>query len=220
LFRFPSSQVSAHQSHCCRITYSLGVATVPRIFVSLVTCFHTIPWHYSAIAQAGGKDQLTCGAPRLQEACANWYVELRLIVVYDDYSSRARFPRHFRLDAKFARASMIEHHLAIVNVQDPLQLRVEAVLKTGLVGGELVDDAAAGGIPQKGDVFISCRCGSYPVSCLIVSFALWARTSTKKVGKPKVTRWCKSSSTPRTISPSLDVWRVGYLPGPTQSSSS
>jgi hypothetical protein len=49
--------------------------------------------------------------------------------------------------------------------------KVEAVLKTGLVGGELVDDAAAGGIPQKGDVFISCSCGSYPVSCIIVRFA-------------------------------------------------
>jgi hypothetical protein len=37
--------------------------------------------------------------------------------------------------------------------------------------GELVNDAAAGGIPQKGDVFISCPCGSYPVGCFIVRFA-------------------------------------------------
>ncbi len=48
---------------------------------------------------------------------------------------------------------------------------VEAVLRAGLVGGELVDDAAAGGISQKGDAFISCRCGSYPVGCFIVRFA-------------------------------------------------
>ena len=43
--------------------------------------------------------------------------------------------------------------------------RVDAVLRAGLVGGELVNDAAAGGIPQKGDVFISCSCGGYPVGC-------------------------------------------------------
>jgi hypothetical protein len=34
-----------------------------------------------------------------------------------------------------------------------------------------IDNTAAGGIPQKGDVFIPCRCGSYPVGCFIIRFA-------------------------------------------------
>jgi hypothetical protein len=49
--------------------------------------------------------------------------------------------------------------------------RVEVVFRAGLVGGELVNNAAAGSIPQKGDIFIPCRCGSYPVGCFIVRFA-------------------------------------------------
>ena len=41
--------------------------------------------------------------------------------------------------------------------------RVEVVLRAGLVGGELVNNAAAGSIPQEGDIFIPCRCG---LSCM------------------------------------------------------
>jgi hypothetical protein len=49
--------------------------------------------------------------------------------------------------------------------------RVQVVFRVGLVGGELVDNTAAGGIPQKGDISIPCRCGSYPVGGFIVGFA-------------------------------------------------
>ena len=83
----------------------------------------------------------------------------------------------------------------------------------------MVDNAAARGIPKKGEILVMRRRAGYSISGLVVWFpSLCSRTFTKKVGKPRLTRWCKSSSTPRTMSPSLEEWRVGYLPGPTQSS--
>jgi hypothetical protein len=45
------------------------------------------------------------------------------------------------------------------------------VLRVGLVRGKLVDNTAAGGVPQKGDIFLPGRCGSYPVGCFIIRFA-------------------------------------------------
>ena len=49
--------------------------------------------------------------------------------------------------------------------------------------GELVNNAAAGGIPQKGDVFIPCRCGSYPVGCFVVRFAPVGSHFHKEIGE-------------------------------------
>jgi hypothetical protein len=66
--------------------------------------------------------------------------------------------------------------------------RVESVLRFTGVGGELVDNAAAGGVPQKGNIFVACRRGGYAVSGLIVRFPSMCTYFTKKVGKPRLTR--------------------------------
>jgi hypothetical protein len=49
--------------------------------------------------------------------------------------------------------------------------QIEDILRIRRVWGELVDDAATGGIPQKGNVFVYRRRGSYPVGRFVVGFA-------------------------------------------------
>jgi hypothetical protein len=48
--------------------------------------------------------------------------------------------------------------------------RVERILLFTGVGGELVDNAAARCVPQKGNIFVARRRGGYAVSGLIVRF--------------------------------------------------